>query len=173
MDRPLVSSALRVRVRDPGTPTPPAAVSTSLCCLLLCRGSSRAQGSPESANHIPKDEQPVAAPSPLKGPPGPLRPEPPRLEHRSPSEGADGGGRNSLNPSSSPNFASRRSSSPSPLRHRLLPLSAPPRFWFPLRNPPAPPHSRSPAGRGSSRPPRAAAAARVPLPPPGRSLPSP
>lgn len=76
-------------------------------------------------------------------------------------------------PSPSPNFcvSLRRSSN---LCSSAPPTWLPPPLWSGLRNPSLPP-ARRPPGPGilPPTPPRAAAAARVPLPPLGRSLPSP
>ena len=147
---------------DPRNPTtPPASLTLGLCPPL---GPSRAEGSPESAHHIHKDEQPVAAPPPLKHPPGPLPSALRLLKRPGPSRtGKQQRAGIYLDPSPSPNFFPLRPAVP-PTRPLcaiwLLPLRSPPLFWSPLRNPP-PPTPAAGRVRGSSPD-----SPRVPPPPP-------
>lgn len=169
---------------EPGAQALPALIRPlGLLCLLLLRppepvhtpsvldpkslppsGPSRAEGSPESAHHIPKDEQPVAAPPPLKHPPGPLPSAVRLLKRPGPSRtGRQQRAGIHLDPSPSPNFFPLRPAVP-PTRPLcaiwLLPLRSPPLFWSPLRNPP-PPTPAAGRVRGSSPD-----SPRVPPPPP-------
>lgn len=128
-----------LRSSGPRTPEPFHAPSAGDPRTLPLPGPSKGKGSPESANHIPKDEQPVAAPTPLQRPPSPLPPALQLLQRPNPSRtrGRSRGGIH-LDPSPSPNFFPPPAVPPT-LPHcaiRLLPLRSPPLFWSPLRNPP-------------------------------------
>lgn len=167
--RPSASSALRGC--DPrGPSTPPAAGGPS---RSAAPGPSQAEGSAESANHIPKDEQPVAAPPSLTAPSGspPTRATATRAPQplQSP-RGAGAGEEFTRTPPLRQTSSLRGAVLPTrPLRATwLLPLRSPPLFWSPLRNPPPTPR-RAPGPGILAPPPRAAAR----LPPLGRSLPSP
>nr|CAI9710412.1 unnamed protein product [Rangifer tarandus platyrhynchus] len=141
-------------------------------------GPSRAEGSPESAHPIPKDERPVATPPPLKRPLGPLPSALRLLKRPGPSRtGRQQRAGIHLDPSPSPNFFPLRPAVP-PTRPLcaiwLLPLRSPPLFWSPLRNPPPPTPPPPPAGSGDP-PPTPPACRRRRRPgssPPARALPA-
>lgn len=177
----LASSALRFGDL-PNPSTPPAAVASGLYHprdKALCHpetqvrprghssGKPHSQGLAAGGSTVPAQE-PSGSPPPCSCSGDSTAPAPsPSTSRRQQPGGIH------PDPSPSPNFfpPPRGSSNPTPLRIGLLPLLSPPLFWPPLRNPLPPPPAASRSGILPPLPPLAAA--RVPLPPLGRSLPSP
>lgn len=162
------------RVPSPRNPSkPPETVTPGVYGLhQSATHGSQTKGSLDLASHIPKGERRVAAPFQLGWDSLLSQLRRLRCPGRCRTRGWQPGGIRP-DPSPSPNFcvSLRRSSN---LCSSAPPTWLPPPLWSGLRNPSLPP-ARRPPGPGilPPTPPRAAAAARVPLPPLGRSLPSP